>query len=278
MVTIIYAVSTMAQQADDDYPLVVRDAMRAMQKDSLQKADSLIHEAIHIRPADMGNAVLYQYLGEIRMRQKRTDEALEAFNIGLQMLPSSQSILLDRASLYIYRNENERALHDLDDCLTLNPDEKQALFYRAYIYTTQHLNHKARLDYERLLRLEPENREARVGLALLNAADARPQEAMDQIDVVIRYWPEDATGYAVRGGFYQKRRDYERALKDMNKALEFEPGNPDFYISRAMLYKEFNKVKLCRDDMRRAVQLGADPQDCAQMLLSDNKVGKNKKK
>lgn len=259
---------------DDQYPLVVRDAMRAMQHDSLPLADSLIHEAMRIRPADMGNAVLYQYLGEIYVRQKRHSEALEAFNNGLRMLPQSQSMLLDRASLYIYNDELDRALADLDDVLTLNRDEKQALFYRAYICSEKHLARKARLDYEHLIELDPENKKARIGLVLLNAEDGRPQEAMDQVNVVVRYWPKYATGYIVRGGLYQKRREYELALKDMNKAIELEPQNADFYISRGLLYKDFKKMKLCRDDLRTAVSLGANAQECGALLMSDTKKKK----
>jgi Tfp pilus assembly protein PilF len=65
---------------------------------------------------------------------------------------------------------------------------------------------------------------------------------------------------------YQKRRNYELALRDMNRAIELEPENPDFYISRALLYKDFRKDALAVADFRKAVSLGASPQECAAMM------------
>ena len=174
---------------------------------------------------------------------------------------------MDRASLNIQMGRESHALNDLCDLLTLNPEHAEALFFRAYIYAEQHLNAKARADYERLVILQPRNREARLGLALLCDKDRRPQEAMEHIDVLLRYWPDDATVYAVRGGMYQKRRQYELALRDMNRAIELEPENADFYISRALLYKDFRKKTLATADFRKAVDLGASAQECASMML-----------
>jgi tetratricopeptide (TPR) repeat protein len=93
---------------------------------------------------------------------------------------------------------------------------------------------------------------------------------MEHIDVLLRYWPDDAAVYAVRGGMYQKRRQYELALKDMNRAIELEPGNADFYISRALLYRDFKKMDLATADFRKAIELGASAEECASMMIDTN--------
>ncbi len=258
-------------RAQDDYAAIIRNAMKAMEQDSLTKADSLINQAMHLKPADKANAVLYQYLGEIYVRQKRHKDALQAFSDGLTLQSGSQNLLIDRASLYLTMGSETRALTDLDNLLTINPDHLQGLFYRAYVYRKQHLMMKARRDYEHLITLQPDNREARISLAMLNADDNRPQEAMEQADIIVRYWPSYATGWIVRGGLHQKRRNFELALYDMNQAISLEPDNPDFYISRAILYRDFKKKNLARADFARAVQLGADPAECASLMLTDRR-------
>ena len=65
---------------------------------------------------------------------------------------------------------------------------------------------------------------------------------------------------------HQKRRQYEQALADLNLAIELEPDNADFYISRALLYKDFKKKALATADFRRAIELGASAEECAAMM------------
>jgi Tfp pilus assembly protein PilF len=89
---------------------------------------------------------------------------------------------------------------------------------------------------------------------------------MEHIDILLRYWPDDASVYAIRGGMHQRRRQYELALKDINHAIALEPDNPDFYISRALLYKDFRKNSLAIADFRKAVSLGASAEECASMM------------
>jgi Tfp pilus assembly protein PilF len=90
---------------------------------------------------------------------------------------------------------------------------------------------------------------------------------MEHIDVLLRYWPEDATVYAVRSGMYHKRRQYQQALADINHALMLESDNPDFYVSRALLYKDFKKNSLALADFRKAIELGASAEECAAMMF-----------
>ncbi|MDE5561692.1 MAG: tetratricopeptide repeat protein [Bacteroidaceae bacterium] len=251
---------------DAEYARLVRLGIRALDSDSFAVAERLFLKAIDMKPAEASNAVLYLYLGQLRVREGRRDEAMMAFDSGLKLSPSSQELLLDRASLHIQSGNETRALDDLCDLLTLNPDHQEALFFRAYIYAGQHLNVKARADYGHLLELQPRHREARLGLALLCDKDKRPREAMEHIEVLLRYYPDDATVYAVRGGIYQTRRQYEAALADMNHAIALEPDSPDFYISRALLYKDFHKDALAVSDFRHAVELGASPEECAALM------------
>jgi hypothetical protein len=48
-----------------------------------------------------------------------------------------------------------------------------------------------------------------------------------------------------------------------------ESDNPDFYISRALLYKDFKKNALALADFRTAIELGASAEECAAMMLDD---------
>ncbi|MCD8284854.1 MAG: tetratricopeptide repeat protein, partial [Prevotellaceae bacterium] len=110
------------------------------------------------------------------------------------------------------------------------------------------------------------NEEAMVGMVLLNDADNRPKEAMDEINALVQLYPSHALLYAIRGGMEQKRKQYEVALHDLNRAIELDPLNADFYVSRATLYLDMRKKKLARADAQKAVALGADAREMAALL------------
>ena len=64
----------------------------------------------------------------------------------------------------------------------------------------------------------------------------------------------------------QQRKQYEQALRDLSRAIELEPTNADFYVSRATLYLDMKKRKLARQDTQMAIRYGADPKEMASLL------------
>lgn len=248
----------MTASAQNSYTDLVRQGTDALAADSLQKAELLFRQAMSEYPQLKTNALLFQHIAHIKEAQGKYMEALENYSMGLNLSPTTMGLLMDRASLYMRLDNRDRALVDYSDVLDLNPDHTEALFFRAYIYSQRHDYKNARQDYERLLKLEPTNEEAQVGLILVNDNDNRHHEAMEQIDALIHLKPDHAILYAVRGGMRQQRKDYEMALRDLNKAIELDEQNPDYYVSRALLYLDMGKRKYARQDGRTAISLGAD--------------------
>ncbi len=82
---------------------------------------------------------------------------------------------------------------------------------------------------------------------------------MEQLDALVQLFPSHASIYLVRGGMYLKRKQYELAQTDIERAIELEPENPDCYVSRSQLYKAMKKKKLAQTDAKKAISLGADP-------------------
>lgn len=244
----------------------VRQGIEALGQDSLTKAESCFRDALKDSPSHHGNYLLFRYLGQIQERQGRTEEALTNYTAGLALNPRHTDLMLDRAALYFRLGNEQRALMDYTDALELAPDNKEALQMRAYIYSGMHSYKQARRDYEALLELEPQNLTAWMGLILVNDRDGRQYEAMQQADGLIRLYPHHAALYAIRGGMEQKRKQYERAVADLTRAIELDPKNPDYYVSRATLYIEMNRKKQARTDVQAAVRLGADPREMAGLL------------
>lgn len=226
------ALSVSAQSYQD----LVKQGLDAISRDSLLQAEEYFRAALKKEPALKSNALLFNYIGQIQEKTGRDAEALESYNLGINLSPHTMGILLNRAALYMRTGRKEKALTDYSDILDLNPDHRHALMMRAYIYSSQNLFKNARLDYEHLLQLEPDNEDAVLGLILLNEKDNRPKEAMDQINQLIQKNSRRADYYVVRAEMEMNRKAYESAEIDYKKAIELEPGNVIYYLNRASYY------------------------------------------
>lgn len=258
----LWAIGFRAQTYKD----YVQQGLDAMSADSLAQAEALFRKALEAEPAQKSNALLFGHIGRIQERQRRYDEALESYTLGINLSPHTMGLLLDRASLYMRLGREEKALTDYSDVLDLNPDHREALLFRAYIYVRQRLFKRARQDYDALLKLEPTHEQGLLGLALLNDKDNRPREAMEIMNRLVALYSARASIYAVRGGMEQARKQYELAQYDLDKAVELEPQNPEYYLCRAGFYMEIKKKKLARADLEAALRLGASREEVVSLL------------
>ena len=56
------------------------------------------------------------------------------------------------------------------------------------------------------------------------------------------------------GSCYLALKDFERALANMDKAIEKDPENVEFLMNRAQCYFEMGKPKLSIEDLEQAVE------------------------
>ncbi len=245
------------------YQLLVRQAVTAMEDDSLQLAERLFKQALKESPQAQGNVIVWSHLASIAERTGREAEALEDYRQALALAPGTMGLLLNRASLYLKMGNESRALADYNEVLDKSPDHAEALLMRAYIRQRQHLLKDARADYQKLLQQDPTHEQALLGLALVNDNDRRPHEAMETITRAIDLYPTHAAGYAIRAGMEFDRKLYELAEADYGKAIEIEPENVSFRLARANFYTKTKRKRLAREDVRIAARLGASPAEVA---------------
>lgn len=258
-----------AQQAatpDSLYRWHVQHAMELLEVDSLSQARDHLAEALRLVPSAPGNTLIYRYIAQIQERQGDGPLALQTLATAISREPANEQLFLDRAALNFRLGRDEHAIQDYSAVLGLDEQNTEALFLRAYLYKEKRDYRSARTDYENLLRIEPGNMQAMVGLAMTNEADRRPVEAMEQMDVIVQLFPREPLPHAIRGGMHQQRKQWEQALADLNQAIELDPTNPDYYVSRATLYLAINKRALALQDARKAQSLGADPREVAGMF------------
>ncbi len=71
--------------------------------------------------------------------------------------------------------------------------------------------------------------------------------------------PKDAGAFARRGAAYASRRDFARALTDLTRACELEPGNGNYFLQRARVRVSLSQSTEALADFTEALRL--DPDD-----------------
>lgn len=179
-------------------------------------------------------------------------EVMEA----LEFHPDSVDLHLRKAGLNIELEQWKYALDEYDLVLERLPDNPAALFYRAYVNDKLGRYDFARADYESLLRVAPMHFEGQLGLALLNEKDNHYTEALNQMGMMAELFPDSAIVYAVRAGMEQERKMMELADFDYGKAIELDPANTDYRLSRANLRIVMRRKQDARDDLDALVRMG----------------------
>ena len=174
----------------------------------------------------------------------------------LELDPNNTDLRLRKAACHLELDEWEKAKSDYDYILDRNPENPSALFYRAFANTKIGRYGFARTDYETLLAIVPNHFEAMLGLALLNQKDKRYMEAMDQINILIESYPDNAIAYAARGGMERERGMIELAEYDFTQAIILDPENKDYILNRADLLIKMGKYDAAKADLDHLVELG----------------------
>ena len=181
---------------------------------------------------------------------------LAALADSLNYDPENTDLRLRKAACHLELDEWEKAKSDYDYILDRNPENPLALFYRAFANTKIGRYGFARTDYETLLAIVPNHFEAMLGLALLNQKDKRYIEAMDQINILIESYPDNAIAYAARGGMERERGMIELAEYDFTQAITLDPENKDYILNRADLRIRMGKYDAAKADLDLLVKLG----------------------
>ncbi len=145
--------------------------------------------------------------GEDLFRKGYLPEALDAYTKSLLLDPMQGAVYGHRADLYIRLGEDEHR-QATDEVLT-----GKALEYYE----------NAARDYAEAVALDPGDLQDHLGLAVTLTALDRFEEACWAFDTVLRAKPDNYAVYDARARLFIDSGDYEKALADLDKALDLNP-------------------------------------------------------
>lgn len=262
------------------YAELTQKAFDALERDSLADAEKYLLQALKVDPAHVQNSLLFSNLGLIQQRQGKLHEALESYNMALNITPKMVPILLNRAALYLELGKNDLARIDYSMVLDIEPKNLEALLMRAYAYSNLNDYKSAQSDYERLLTFSPMNYKGRLGLALSLKQLGMKQEALNELTAMIasKTMEDDkvmtdeklSVVFSTRANIEIEQEQIDLAIFDLGEAIRLDPGQTENYLVRGQLYLMQKKKELARKDFETAVSYGV-PSSMVHDLLKSTK-------
>lgn len=246
---------------------VVERADSAIARSDWAAAESLLTEAISLRPGDPGNVLLLSNLGIVRNQRGDDAGAVEALTDAHHIAPASVTVLSNRARVYLSMGRKNEAVADYEKVMQLDSTLIEPYFYRGMVSFSVGDLEGAEMDFERLRLMDSDAELTLVALAALHTARGENESAAGEYRRLVEMSPA-AEYYS---GLIENQLALERlsdAAESIAAAMELYPVDPEFYIFRALLNKKRYLYDEVRSDARKAVSLGANAQQVNALLNS----------
>ncbi|MDE6485861.1 MAG: tetratricopeptide repeat protein [Duncaniella sp.] len=245
-------------------------AFAAIDRQEWDRADSLLVLAISARPADPANVLLLSNLGMIRHYRGLDSLALATLDDAARISPRSTVIMANRANVLTSLGRTDEALEVYDMILDLDPSQARPRYQRALLMLRKGMVDKARADAAALDTIAPDSQERHTLRAAMLSADGDFEEAIPHYSEVIKVNPQPEF-YSARAMCYLMTDRLPEAAEDISQGLALDPTDPELYIYRAALNKLRYRPDDAEADARQAIAFGLDPRRAAPFLSTDRK-------
>ena len=134
------------------------------------------------------------------------------------------------------KNNFGPALTELKTILRLDPEREEALMLRANIFVRMQRNDEALIDIQKIIKVNPKNAEAHFmgGIAAFSSDKKRIAEQYFNDCLLLKSDFTPALLFRVK--MFINAGDFTSALVDINKVIELEPENLEAYFHRGRIY------------------------------------------
>ncbi len=182
-----------------------------------------------------------------------------------------------------HQNDYQGANALLTEAIALDPGNARLYAERGSNYSPLNENALAEADFSTAIKLDPDYPATYSYRAVYYADNGKPAQAIEDINTLFRLLPSEkrtdtqaAALHLIRGGIYGRMNQFSQATADFSKAIEMNPKDPYYYLSRAfLLYGKTGQYEKMLADANKAHELDpkmAEPYALRAMyfLLKDN--------
>ncbi|MCZ2247540.1 MAG: tetratricopeptide repeat-containing serine protease family protein [Bacteroidia bacterium] len=205
----------------------------------------------------------YHFRGFIYLYGIRNyDKALEDFTKAIQMQPDFIGSYFYRGMAYHNLEKNIEAIKDFSKVISMDKENTDAYFMRALIKSSMNDRQGAISDYDEILKREKTAKPTFYKMSTVYNNKAyclvemdKASEALPLVSKALELDKSEAYIWDTRGEIYFKLAEYEKCIKDMDKAISIEESENSYYIRGLAKIKLGKKIEGCKD-LSKAGELG----------------------
>jgi tetratricopeptide (TPR) repeat protein len=238
-----------------------------MQRAEVYQAMSRSDEALQdydraIALADRNPAAYFARAGLQHARRdylKARDDYAKVIELTPPKAPATVNAYRNRAVInWLYLKEFDDAVKDWKQLIQLEPKNPDPHRYIGTIHLGRREYPEALDSFQKALALKPDYVDVIWARAQIHFWQARPKQALAELDPVIAMLPPDKPHTLnIRGDVYRALSELEKAAADYTRLIELRPNDHNAYIGLALVYEKQGKpedAKACYDKL-----VAADP-------------------
>ena len=192
-------------------------------------------------------------LGTVFYRQNKFVQAVAYYEQAIQCDNNYWEGYLNRANTYYEINELYRAEQDLNKLKQVWPDTLKVHFALGLVYTKLRDYPQALNAFDRTLELNPENVESLINKATVFYYQKNFSSAESLLLQAIALDSTEANAFNALALISIEKLDYMQALKQVNKALEIQRGQPYFLNNRGYIYLLLGDLAKAEEDINNSM-------------------------
>lgn len=246
------------EDEEDVYFLLMGQADDAIKSENYEDAAKRLIEAMSVRPGAPTNVLLLSNLGMVYNMLGEDSLALASFNRAHEMAPSMVTVLENRGRLYLKLSRDMDAYNDFGKVIELDSMNHSARYYHGMMALYGGDAATASRDFNFLQKYYPSLHETQVAMANYHSLLRNDREAIPYYKKLIEDDPSPEY-YSSLAGCYLALGNLSDASETLAKGLDLYPEDAELYYYRAWLNRDRYLFNDAREDAKRAIQYGADP-------------------
>jgi len=151
-------------------------------------------------------------------------------------------------------NNFKAALADCDKAIKINPSAEN-YYYHGIIQKKLDNYALSEVDFIASLKADPNYINSLIGLAVIKVIQNKDDQAMEYANQAILIDSKNKEAFILRSKIFKKKLDFESAINDLTKLLQFYPEDAEILYQRGLTYYDNNQYQNALNDLNKVVSM-----------------------
>jgi tetratricopeptide (TPR) repeat protein len=218
---VIGLLSPLAPTHTGDHAIEYMLGMALIRGGQVEKGQALVDAILR----DRDSAEAHFLLGSVVFMARDYPNAVKEFSQAIALNPDLPSLHSYYGRALLFTGDPDGAAGAFRKQLASDPNDYESNLRLAEILSRRHQYAEGRSLYERALRVRPGSAEAGYGLASLDLAERRPEQARQRLEEIVARWPRYADAHQALATAEEQLGRKEEAARERALAIQLHAGS-----------------------------------------------------